>query len=263
MADRYIQIAERPVDCDVEKRILRGIVFVTRAIASDGGVVLPSGLRTDVFQAGGEVLARHALSTEARALTIGRPLALRMTDRFGEMEAQFADTELGREYAYIYGCNAEKLPYARGWSFGWDDIETAVWGLAEARRELGEDYDPDLVPQDTLKKRSVWVVKRGLLKEVSATPRRADVRALTRAWETGGIREAARLAHELQLDEAMETIAALRNQRELDQQRIAELSRDVAALRGAASPSAALGDDGGIVRELAALRDLIKSKERG
>ena len=93
-----------------------------------------------------------------------------------------------------------------------------------------------------------------------ATPRRADVRALTRAWETGGIREAARLAHELQLDEAMETIAALRNQRELDQQRIAELSRDVAALRGAASPSAALGDDGGIVRELAALRDLIRNK---
>jgi hypothetical protein len=256
---RFVVIPEQPVDCDMEKRILRRVCFVTRAIAQDGGVVLPLGLRTDVFEAGGEILARHGMSTEARPQNIGRPLTVNLTERFGEVSVQFADTELARDYAYLYGLNDQRIPFARGWSFSWNDIETTTWGLAEAKRELGPDYDPDLLPDVVVKKRSVWVVKRGLLKEVSATPRRSDLKALTRAWHEHNIREAASLAHAIQMDEATSTIAELKRERQLDQARIAVLERDVAALRGAASPPAALGDGGDLVAELAALRDEIRN----
>jgi len=256
---RLISIPDRPVQADLEKRILRGVVFVTRGIASDGGVVLPLGLRTDIFEKGGEILARHGMATpDPRPLNIGRPVGLEMSEREGVVEIEFADSELGREYAYIYGVNDTRTAYARGWSFGWDPVETTTWGLAQAQRELGADYDPDLVPDSVVRKRSVWVTVRGLLREVSATPRRADAKALTRAWEEGGIREAARLAHGLQMAEAGDLIATLREERDTDRRRIVALERDVAALRGAATPPAALGDGGDVVRELEALLAVVR-----
>lgn len=263
MNERFITLPAKPVDADLQTRTLRGVVFVTRGIAADGGVVLPMGLRTDIFEAGGgEVLARHGMATqEVRSPNIGRTVAMQMGERAGVAEIQFADTELGREYAYIYGVNEDKQPYARGWSFGWDPAETTTWGLAQAQRELGPDYDADLVPDSVLRKRSVWVTVRGVLREITATPRRADARALTRAWEKGGIREAARLAHDMQLREAGELVEKLKQEREIDRRRIAALERDVAALRGAASPSAALGDDGDVVQELEALLAVVRTNK--
>jgi hypothetical protein len=260
-------IPDRPVERDIEKRILRNVRFVTRSIAQDGGVVLPAGLRTDIFEAAGEVLARHGIAAgDVRPPNIGRAIAIRTNERYAEIDVQFADTQLGREYAYLYGVNADGengagIPYARGWSFGWNDIETSSWGLAQAKRELGEDYDEELLPDAVLKKRSVWVVKRGLLKEVSATPKRADLRSLTRAWEQHSIREAAHLVHAIQMDEAVATIAELTREREMDRTRIAALERDVAALRGKASPPAALGDGGELLRELTALREEIRNNK--
>ena len=260
---RFVVMNQRQVDVDLEQRILRSVVFATRGIAQDGGVVLPGGLRTDVFEASPEILARHGVATgQVNPPNIGRALSIRTSEREGVIDVQFADTELGREYAYLYGVNTERIPYARGWSFGWNDIETTTWGLAQAKRELGDDFDADLIPEMALKKRAVWVVKRALLKEVSAAPRRADLKALTRAWQDHNIREAANLVHTLQMDEAVETIAELKQERELDQKRIAHLERDVAALRGAASPPAALSDGGDIVRELTALREAIQNEHR-
>lgn len=260
MSERFLMIPDKPVDVDLDKRILRGVVFVTRSIASDGGIVLPDGLRTDIFERDAQILARHAMAKgEVKSPNIGRAVTLTISEREGAADVQFADTELGREYAYIYGVNEDRTAYARGWSFGWEPISTESWGLAKVRRELGPDYDPDLVPANVIRKRSVWVTTKGLLKEISATPRRADIKALTRAWEQGGIREAARLAHELQLDEATELIASMKHARELDRRRIALLERELAALHGEASPSAVLGDDGELVRELTALRDAIRN----
>jgi len=267
--ERQVVIPNRPVDCDTENRILRGVRFVTRAVAQDGGVVIPSGLRTDIFEANPEVLARHGMAAgETTAPNIGRAIAIRTNDRYGEIDVQFADTELGRDYAYLYGVNEdgenrEGIPYARGWSFGWNDIAVETWGLARAKRELAEDYDVDLLPDGVVKKRSVWVVTRGLLKEISATPRRADLKALTRAWEKGHVREAANMVHAIQLEEAMDTIAELKRENEMDQARIAALERDVAALHGEASPPAVPGDGGELVRELRALRDEIRKRKDG
>ena|GEM_PF-3402945 len=256
--ERYIVMPDRPADVDVEQRILRGIRFVTRSIASDGGIVIPSGLRTDIYEQAPEILARHGIATtDPTPQNIGRALAVRLDDREGIVDVQFADTELGRDYAYLYGVNEKREVYARGWSFGWQDAQVETWGLAKVRRELGPDYDPDLVPEPVLKSRSVWVVTRGVLTEISVTPKRADLKALTRAHEAG-VREAGELIREIQLDQANTMIADLKHDRELDRQRIAQLERDVAALRGEAPSPAAQGDGEGLLRELEALRDAVR-----
>lgn len=259
--ERVVVIPERPADVDVSQRILRGVRFVTRAIASDGGIVMPDGMRTDIFAKAPEILARHAQAkNDATAQNIGRALEIRTTERFGEVDVQFADTELGRDYAYLYGVNAGREVYARGWSFGWEDAKVESWGLAKAIRYCGDDYDADLVPKKVLRNRSVWVATRSVLTEISATPKRADLNALTRAHKEAGIREAGVLIHEMQLDEALETICELRREHELDLQRIAELERDARALRGEDPSPAALGDSEGLVRELSQLRDWVRNQ---
>lgn len=257
--ERMVVIPNAPADVDLQNRILRGVRFVTRAIANDGGIVLPDGLRTDIFEAAPEILARHGMATmDATPQHIGRGLELRTDKRSGEVDVQFADTALGRDYAYLYGVNEKREVYARGWSFGWKDAAVEVWGLARARQELGSDFDEDTIPTEVMKKRSVWVVTRGVLVEISATPKRADLGALTKAYRECGIREAGTLVQAMNLDEALRLVAELKSERELDRERIARLEQDMAALRGEAPSPAALGDGEGILHELEALRDAVR-----
>lgn len=258
---RYVQIPAKTVDVDVEERILRGVRFATRGIAQDGGIIMPGGLRLDVFQETPEVLARHAHAKEdMRPPNIGVAIALEQSDDAVDAAVQFADTTLGRDYAYIYGVNAERRAYARGWSYGVNIVERETWGLAKAREWLGRDYDQDLVPDTALKSRSVWVVTRGVLTEISATPKRADLGALTQAYREHGIRAAGEIASELQLSEALELVEDLKRERDMDRKRLDRCERELAALRGEAPSPAALGDGEGVLRELAALRDLLNGQ---
>jgi len=242
--ERTIMIPDAVVDADVENRILRQVVFCTRRIAQDGGIVLPAGMQTDVFENNGQILARHARAVgSGEPMVIGRPLGLVIEERRAMVDIEFADTALGREYAYLWGCNKDKRAYARGWSFGWNDIDATVWDLAKARRELGADYDADRIPVEVKKTRKVWVVTRSLLKEITATPQPADLDALTQA-AAGGIREAGRLAAEIELQAALADVSALRRELENDRQRLSALERAMAALRDKAIPSVAQGNDG-------------------
>lgn len=259
MNQRTVIIPDHPAEVDVTNRILRGVRFVTNGIASDGMIVKPDGLRTDIFERAPEILARHGMAkTDVRPVNIARGLQLNMTERYGEVDVQFADNELGRDYAYLYGVNEQREVFARGWSFGWDGSRVEVWGLAKVQKYLGPDYDADLVPPAVLRARSVPVVTGAVLVEISATPKRADLNALTRAYRESGIREAGNIAHELQLEEALGLVAELQEQHETDRTRIAALEREMAALRDEAPSSVTLGDGEGLLRELEALLEQVK-----
>lgn len=251
-------IPNRPANVDVAQRILYGVRFMTRQVADDGLVIVPDGMRTDVWERDPRVLARHGNACSMDPANIGRGIAIRSTVADKEADVQFADTELGRDYAYLYGVNADRQVYARGWSFGWRDAEVQAWSVSKAREWMGDEWDEDLVPAQVLRELQVPVITRSVLTEISVTPNPSDLNALTRAARDHGIREAGRLAQAMRLDQAETMLDALRTERELDRGRIARLERELAALRGEAPSPAALGYGEGIVQALEALRTEVR-----
>lgn len=251
---RFVRVMTPDVEVDVENRILKRAVVMTRNIASDGGIIMPEGINAKFFESNPVVLLMHGFTAEFPV--VGRALNVAVTRDGMEASVQFADTILGRDIAYLYGVNADAATYARGWSFGWDTMERETWTLDEARQWLGSDYDDDLVPAFVKRHREVWVAKKTMMNEFSAVALGADRKALSRAYSERGIRLAGELVTEMDLGEARRDLAELKKEREADARKIAHLERDVQALLSDDASAARQRDSEAVLREI---RDITKN----
>ena len=251
------------VEVDVAKRILKRAVFMTRMVASDGGIVIPEGINAKFWGQDPVVLAKHNMTwEESKSNVIGRSLSLGSIADGMEAAVQFADTEFGRDYAYLYGVNEEREVYARGWSFSWTTLENTTWTVDEARAWVGEElWDDDLVPGWARREDAIWVSKRSLMHEFSCVELGADKLALSRAFNDKGIRAAGNIITTIDLNEASTQLSTIRaGQKETDSQ-VKELEGKILALSSDGSAAAARGDTAEILQMVSELRDF--AAERG
>jgi hypothetical protein len=244
------------VEVDVKERILKRALFVTRKIASDGGIVDPAGINIKFFTENPVVLMMHGRLDGFPV--IGRSVSLKSNSLGMESETQFADTAMGRELAYLYGVNEKKEVYARGWSFGWDTSQMEIWTLEHAKSWLGSDYEEAAVPEWVKRTNEVWVAIKSTMNEYSAVALGADKAALSRAFG-GGVRLAGELITDMDLHEATQMLAEVRKEQNAERSRIEKVEHDIQALRGEGASAAARGDSEAIVRELDAWLRALKS----
>ena len=253
---RLVRMAAGTPNIDLEQRTIESVI-TTRAIARDGGVVLPRGIDTRHFEANPVVQARHGHGAGPKAMVVGRSLGLSRTERGMSSITQFANTELGREYAYLYGVNEEQEVFMRAWSFGWMPLELDYWNLAQARLNLGEDFDEAVLSTFDLRHDEVWVSVRSEMHEYSAVEVGADRGALSRAWNNG-VRVAGELVAQLDLRNAETELAKLRsNQEELAGQ-VDRLQQDMQALRRDGAAAVTRGDTAELLERITRMAELVK-----
>lgn len=245
--ERVVRLSPGTPTVDLEQRTIE-CTPMTRCLASDGGIILPEGIVTRLFEANPVVLAIHAMSvgSSARPPVVGRCLAFATTKRGMTARTQFADTELGREYAYLYGVNKEREVYMRAWSFGWTTTELDFIDVDDARKMLGTDWDEDTVPAHVRRSGEVWVARQCVMNEYSPVPIGADRQALSRA-AASGVRTAGELIGHMDLKEAQETIAGLRRDQQQLAGRLERIEQEMKALRGDEAAAAARGDTAAIL----------------
>jgi hypothetical protein len=260
---RFIETnARRGVDVDVEKRIVRGAVFATSGLASDGWIILPEGMALERFRRAPLVLARHLTGGEqgTRSLVVGNALSMTASATELTAEVQFADTADGRDYAWLYGCNQERQPFMRAWSVEGPILERGTASWAEARKLTGEYWDETAAELLRRTLTTVAVAVRFELTAVAAVAAGADRNALTRAFDAGNATAGAILS-KMDLDAAREELAAFKARWEDADKRIARLEADLQALRGEGASAAARGDSEAICAELRSLTALLKQRQ--
>ena len=184
-----VAIDTKAPDIDLEKRILRNVVAMTDRLASDGAIVLLPGLDTAEHYEGNPIVqAKHgrAAGTSAKADVIGRAIEMVRTEHELIFTVQFADTELGRDYSYLYGVNPEREVYMRAWSGGFTVLAADLLAAETAMAQYPAQWDKSVfesLPQYA--RQQVEIVRRATLTEFSAVGRGADKAALTRALRDG------------------------------------------------------------------------------
>ena len=244
--DRIVRAMSDKVEVDVKARTLKRAVFVTRYIATDGGIVVPAGINVKPYTENPVVLSMHGQG--AGFPVVGRSLGLKATADGMESVTQFADTPAGRELAYLYGVNDAGEVYARGWSFGWDNVAVETWTLDRALATI-PDQDPETIPAWVRRENAVWVAVKSVMNEYSAVPLGADRKALSRAW-SGGVDLAGRMIAALDLNDAQNELAAMRAKMECQQTVIERLERDIQALRRDGTAAAARGDSAEVLNQV-------------
>jgi len=251
------------IEVDVPQRILKRAHFVTRGIASDGGIIVPEGINTTYFEQNPVVMLSHGWA-DAPFPVVGRSLGLTAADNGMDSVTQFADDPdgLGRQLAYLYGVNEDKAVYARGWSFSWDTQEFETWTLDHAKEYLGKDYDDNLVPPHVKRWDEVWVVLRCVMNEYSCVPLGADKMALSRAHKDKGIDLAGRWVANLDITEARAELTKLQ-QNIRNHETIFAIRKLTAKLQALSRDGAAAAERGDSAEVLHAVRDLVRlAKEK-
>lgn len=244
LPNRLIRVATGTPEIDLEQRTIRSVI-ATKLLARDGGIVLPEGIITKFFEANPVVLAMHGAGMEANAPVVGRSLGLTRTAAGMESVTQFADTELGREYAYLYGVNEKREVFMRAWSFGWRTLAQEWWTREHAMQFLGTLWDEEAAAGIE----EVWVAVKSEMHEYSAVPVGADRAALSRAYQEG-VRSAGHLMAELDLAAAHREIGALKTFQGTISLRLEKLERDYLALRSDGAAAAAPGNTAELLNEL-------------
>jgi hypothetical protein len=254
--------ATRPVDCDVEKRIVRQAVYATTGLASDGVIALPSGLSLERYLRDPIVTARHLSGAgEAdpedtiRPVVVARTLALQAGELELVAELQFADTADGRDYAHLYGCNPEKTPYMRAYSIEANVLERSSATWTQARVLAGPYWDEQLAERLRRRLDVVTVASRCELKLVALVARGADRAALTRAAREG-IRVAGEALARMDLATAEQELAELKTTVNEYSDRMNRLERELRALSGEVASAAAQRNTDALLAELREIREL-------
>lgn len=257
------EITSKATEIDLEKRILRGVVAMTDKLATDGAIVLMPGLDTkERYEANPIVQAKHARAgdSSARADVIGRAIEMAKGEHDLVFTVQFADTELGREYAYLYGVNAERQAFMRAWSGGFNVRASDFLSASTARAQYAAQWDDavfDALPSYAGDR--IEIVTRSSLSEFSAVGRGADKAALTRALRGGcgaaGDVLAAQDFDNLQemLIRAMTASVSAAWQRDLK-----DFERRLLALEGKGAAAALQGDTAVLRAELESLIHMVR-----
>lgn len=249
--ERLVRVMDGTPEIDVSKRSIKACV-ATQMLARDGGIVLLNGVDLRAFKLNPVVQALHGMSDDIRSPVIGRAADVTVHGININATTLFADTELGREYAYLYGVNEKKEVFMRAWSFGWTTLDMDFVSLDEARTMLGAAWDEATVPQVCRRYGEVWVARKSEMLEYSAVPVGADRAALSRAFAQN-IRTAGTLVADIDLKEAQAAIDELRkNNRDLAA-RCDRFDEDIKALRSEGSAAAARGDSAGLVEAIRAM----------
>jgi hypothetical protein len=253
MENRYfITALNRPVDCDLDQRILRGAVLLTTGLASDGALVLPSGVDLKRYTKNAVITDRHTMDDSGHSqecIVIGNAMGLEQSDLEITALIKFPDTQAGRDFAHLYGVNAKKEAFMRAFSVELPMIDTRPITFEEARKISAMYWDASLAERMARKVSSVVLVTRSEIKSVAAVPVGADRGALTRAEKDGCITAGAVLAR-LDLDQADKTIEALRMEQAAQGSRLQKLEEDVLALRRDGPAAAARGDTAEVLARL-------------
>jgi hypothetical protein len=263
-----IRSMPRDPDVDLENRILRQCVIATIGLATDGNILLPQNVRTENYMANPEVFANHGLWEPGAfaqgqihgAPVIGRCLSLAVSQSEIVTETQFAATPLGREYAYLYGCNEKKETYMRGWSIRVEVLESRKVSERQAQALAAEYWDPAIA--EGLKQRRVelGVILRANMREYSAVGLGADRNALSRA-AADGVAVAGAIVARLDLCEARTMLAELKVKQEANAGQIARLEQEIQALRGEGASAAARGDSEAILAAVRFLRETVNGRK--
>ena len=261
---RLVRVMGGTPNIDLEQRTIEATV-ATRLLARDGGILEPQGCITKAFAANPVVQAMHGFAPggTGKFPVVGRCVAMKTDARGMVCQTQFAETDLGREAAYLYGVNPKREVFMRAWSFGWNNLSMRWLTLAEARTLLGADWDEETVPAFCRRYDEVWIAERSEMLEYSAVPVGADREALSRAFG-GGVRLAGELIAGMDLRDAQAAITELRRDVDLlkcDQKRIGKIEQDIMALRGDGSAAAARGDTAGLLAELEAMKRSLQGSQ--
>lgn len=259
---RFVATNLTPVECDLEKRILRRAVFATTGLASDGWIVLPAGMNLERYQRQSIVTSRHIAGGDQAAIqdgdpiVIARALNLAVSDLELISEVQFADTRQGWEYGYLYGLNPEKTPFMRSWSIEGPILErrSATW--QDARVLAAQYWDETLAERMRGKASRVMVATRYELNSVAAVALGADRNALTRAASDGN--GAARdWLTRIDLEASSTELETLKRELAETDARMARLERELKALTGEVASAARQRNSEALLAELRGLRSLV------
>lgn len=255
-------IENKAPDVDIEKRILRNVVVMTDKLASDGAIVLMSGLDTkDRFESNPIVQAKHARAGDMspQADVIGRAIDLTRGEHELVSEVQFADTDLGREYAYLYGVNPEKEVFMRAWSGGFRVLTSDLLEVDAVKDQYAAQWDQAQFDQFPSWMDRVEIVRASSLTEFSAVGRGADKAALTRA-----LRDGVRAAGDVIANQDFENLQAMLQRAvmasaapawRMDLERI---NRRLLALEGKGTSAALQGDTDELRAEIEKLTAMIR-----
>lgn len=249
-------------EIDLLHRILRGVVVATRSLAEDGYIIEPMGIDLSLYLQNPQVGAKHGKAETLLSPCIGRALAIGVTPQGLMADVQFADTTLGRDYAYLHGVNPEKEVYMRAWSIAVSMTSKRMVTLAEGKRLAGDGWNEDIakgLPKEFAGR--VGYAEKTLMREFSSVYVGADRGALTRAF-SNGCATAGNLVSEIDLKAAGERIAALERERGTDRARIETLERDIQALRDDGASAVSRGDSEAIVRQLDEMLAVCRQRER-
>ena len=254
-------MAETEIEVDVVNRILRRCVVSTRGLATDGWIIVPDGISFEDFLKNPVVTARHIEDQEdapPMPVTIGRCLAVRNTPDGTETETQFADTQLGRDWAYLYGVNERKEVYCRAWSINARILEAEAWSFDKARQFAGAFWSQETADVIAKRQTQVNVATRSMVRAYSAVELGADRFALSRAAAEGN-RMAGTLMLRTDLKAANEALAELKRNAEADRTQLRKLEEEIKAIRGQEASAAARRDSEALLSELRRLLDLARS----
>lgn len=259
----FVRLSERPPQVDLEQRILRNVVPVTAGLASDGWIIVPAGIDLDGFRANPIVTRRHLMQTgdaivsDERPVVIGRALNPRLNSGELVTDVQFPDTDLGRDYAYLYGVNPAREVYMRAWSIEGPILERGAVNFEEARKLAGEYWDEITAERVRNRQTQVNVAVRFAMLAFAAVPAGADKHALTRAYRAG-VATAGDIVARMDLQDAGALLAEVGAMMKNQEARMARLEQELKALRGEAASAAARGDSEAILREARALVDMAR-----
>lgn len=260
MNERFVTALSRPVECDVEKRRLLNAIFATTGLASDGAIILPTGINLARFRQSPVITESHISVPGISPSTPKEPAVVANADNLvvGDMEmgaeVQFADTQAGRDYAYLYGCNPARQAFMRAWSVEGSITDSQKVPFAVARKIAGPYWDDGLAERIQKRKNSVLVGIAFELRNVAVAVVGADRGALTRAHKDG-VETAGELVARMDLDLAGMELADLKRKQQESDERMVRLEQDIQALRSEGASAAARGDSEAILNEV---RELLK-----
>jgi polyhydroxyalkanoate synthesis regulator phasin len=251
-------------DVDLDRRVLRNAAFGTTGLAADGIIILPSGMSLATYIRNPIVTARHMLipgepiKQDAEPIVIARTLKIHADDwELHGDEVQFADNDLGRQYAYLYGVNPDREAYMRMWSTEVFRIESTGATFEQARRISGKYWDENIAARVASATRGVRVWTKTDLAGVSVAALGADRGALTRAANAGVVL-AGELVARIDLSEARTEVADLKRMISENSGRIDRIEKQIQALGRDGASAATRGDSEALLKEIRALRALVK-----
>jgi hypothetical protein len=256
--NRLMMGSEAP-EMDIETRTLKKVCFASRRLATDGIIIEMSGMDISRFAQTPVVTAGHDMAyMGSPAPVVARATAITKDENEAFSPVQFAETDKGKEYAYLYGLNPKKEVFMRAFSLEGSVMAYRTVGFLDARVLLGSLWDDQTA--DLLQSRgytSLRVADRFLLKSFAAVPVGADRGALSRAF-SDGVKAAGEIVTGMDLAEIRTALESVR--KELCLSELDRIALQIQALARDGADAASRGDSSALLMEIRKLTEEVKQR---